>query len=88
MDLIVNKMARSVGKYFEKVAEMFGQIGDALPLFQYYERLFPNHQCLHAVLAKVYLDIIIFRVDAKPIFEKVAGGSLSRFFAGKRFWKT
>jgi hypothetical protein len=80
-------MARSVGIFFEKIVEMFGRIGDALPRFRDYERLFPNHQRLHATLAKVYLDIIIFCVDAKTIFGRAKGGSLTRRFSGKLFWK-
>jgi hypothetical protein len=73
-------MARSVGKYFDKIVDMFRQIGDALPRLRVYEKLFPNHERLLAILADVYLDIIIFCVDAKALFGKAKRSSVTWTF--------
>ena len=39
---------------------MFGRIGDVLPRFNVYERLFSDHKRLLEELAVAYLDIISF----------------------------
>lgn len=57
-------------KYFEKLIEMFASIGDVLPRFQIYEKLFGNHVRLVESLSVVYLDIMRFCIDAKRIFRR------------------
>jgi hypothetical protein len=47
---------------------MFANIGDVLPRFKIYEKLFSNHEVLIQSLSKVYVDIIEFCTDAKRIF--------------------
>jgi hypothetical protein len=49
---------------------MFTRIGDVLPRFQLYEALFPSHERLVQALSVVYLDILIFCIDAKAVFRK------------------
>ena len=47
---------------------MFGRIGDVLPRFNIYERLFSDHERLLETLSVAYLDIISFCQDAKSTF--------------------
>lgn len=47
---------------------MFSSIGDVLPRFRIFERLFSNHELLIQALSKVYIDIISFCVEAKRVF--------------------
>lgn len=47
---------------------MFARIGDVLPRFKTYERLFSKHERLIQALSMAYLDIITFCIDAKDIF--------------------
>ncbi|KAM0798419.1 hypothetical protein BDR22DRAFT_808989 [Usnea florida] len=61
-------IAREFGKYFDKLVDMFTRIGDVLPRFKTYERLFPKHDQLIEALAKAYLDILKFCSDAKAVF--------------------
>jgi hypothetical protein len=65
---------------------MFSRIGDVLPRFRVYERLFPEHERLLAALTKSYLDIIIFCVDAKDIFGRAKRSSVTWAVAGKVIW--
>jgi hypothetical protein len=65
---------------------MFSRIGDVLPRFRVYERLFPEHERLLAALTKSYLDIIIFCVDAKDIFGRAKRSSVTWAVAGKVLW--
>ena len=62
------KIAREFSKYFEKLLEMFARLGDGLPRFKTYERLFPNHRALIQKLSDVYLEIILFCISAKAVF--------------------
>ena len=47
---------------------MFARIGDVLPRFRTYERLFSNHERLVEALSVAYLDIIMFCTNAKAVF--------------------
>ena len=47
---------------------MFSSIGDVLPRFRIFERLFSNHELLIQALSKVYVDIISFCAEAKRVF--------------------
>lgn len=49
---------------------MFERIGDVLPQFRIYERLFSNHERLVQALSVVYVDILKFCTDAKAVFRK------------------
>lgn len=49
---------------------MFARIGDVLPRFRTYERLFSNHEPLIQALSMAYLDIITFCTDAKDVFRR------------------
>ena len=67
---------------------MFARIGDVLPQFQVYERLFPNHERLTHALSVAYVDIIIFCSDAKAVFRRGQRASLTNFKVGfKLIWK-
>ena len=47
---------------------MLSSIGDILPRFRIYERLFSNHELLIQALSKVYVDIISFCAEVKRVF--------------------
>ena len=64
------QIAHEFGKYFDKLVEMFARIGDVLPRFRTYERLFSNHESLIQALSMAYLDIITFCTNAKAVFRR------------------
>jgi hypothetical protein len=63
---------------------MLERIGDVIPRFKAYERLFPNHEQLLYSLSVVYLDIINFCVDAKNVFQKVKNRKRCKTFHKSR----
>ena len=67
---LIIQLAREFGKYFEKIVDMFAQIGDVLPRFRVYENLFPDHERLTQALSGVYFDIIVFCAEAKGVFRR------------------
>ena len=67
---------------------MFARIGDVLPRFQVYEKLFPDHQCLIHALSVAYVDVIVFCSDAKAVFRRGQRPSLTSLKVGfKLMWK-
>ena len=82
------EIAREFGKYFEKLVDMFTRIGDVLPQFQVYEKLFPNHERLIHALSFAYLDVITFCSDAKALFRRGQPASITSLKVGfKLVWK-
>jgi hypothetical protein len=49
---------------------MLSRIGDVLPRFHAYGRLFRTHEHVRHALSMVYLDIITFCSDAKRVFQE------------------
>jgi hypothetical protein len=49
---------------------MLAKIGDVLPNFRVYERIFAGHPALINALSEVYLDVIKFCSKVKDIFLK------------------
>jgi hypothetical protein len=47
---------------------MLGRIGDVLPRFRIYERLYKDHERLLVALSHAYLDILRFCVRTKEFF--------------------
>ena len=67
---------------------MFARIGDVLPRFQVYEKLFRNHERLIHALCVAYVDIIVFCSDAKAVFRRGQRVSLTSLKVGfKLLWK-
>jgi hypothetical protein len=67
---------------------MFARIGDVLPRFRDYERLFPNHERLLQALSTVYVDIMKFCVKAKGVFRQAKHRSVvNSKIALKLAWK-
>lgn len=67
---------------------MFSRIGDVLPRFQVFEKLFPNHERLVHALSVAYVDIIGFCSDAKAVFRRGQRSSLTSLKVGfKLIWK-
>jgi hypothetical protein len=81
-------MARRFEKYFDKLVEIFAQIGDALPRYRIYERLFPDHERLLAALTNAYLDIIVSCIEAKEVFGKARQSQVTWAVVGKVLWKS
>jgi hypothetical protein len=50
------------------LVEMLAQIGDVIPLFRIYERLFGNHERLLIALSQVYFDVLGFCTRVKDFF--------------------
>ncbi|KAK6334822.1 hypothetical protein TWF718_010268 [Orbilia javanica] len=65
---IVLTIAQSFGKYHDKLLDMFERIGDVLPRFDSYAKLFPSHRYLLHALSLAYLDILLFCTAAKKVF--------------------
>lgn len=63
-------MSSEFDKYFNAIVDMLAQIGDVVPRFQVYERLFPSHLRLTQALSTVYLDVMKFCTIVKSIFQK------------------
>ena len=67
---------------------MFARIGDVLPRFRDYERLFPDHERLLQALSIVYVDIMKFCVEAKAVFRQAKHRSVvNSKIALKLAWK-
>jgi hypothetical protein len=64
----MGQIASEAGKFQEKMVDMLAQIGDVLPRFRIFQRLFSNHERLLAALADAYLDVLRFCVRAKDFF--------------------
>ncbi|KAL9113656.1 MAG: hypothetical protein Q9187_007585 [Circinaria calcarea] len=85
---VVLHLASEFHKYFERLVDMFVRIGDVLPQFREYEKLFPSHERLVQALSKVYLDILEFCTDAKAVFRKGKRPFMSTFSVPfKLLWK-
>ena len=67
---------------------MFARIGDVLPRFQVYEKLFPDHERLIHALSVAYVDVIVFCSDAKAVFRRGQRALLTSLKVGfKLMWK-
>jgi hypothetical protein len=64
------QIAGEFEKYYSKLVDMLARIGDVLPTFTTYERLYGNHERLLNALSTVYLDILTFCTDAKRVFQE------------------
>ncbi|KAL8684681.1 MAG: hypothetical protein Q9224_006190, partial [Gallowayella concinna] len=73
---VVLHLAREFGKYFERIVDMFASIGDVLPRFRLYEKLFPSHERLVQALSITYVDILTFCTNAKAVFRRDRRSSL------------
>jgi hypothetical protein len=49
---------------FESILEAYEDIGEHMPLFQRYERLFPQEQQIGNALELIYVDILRFHQKA------------------------
>lgn len=67
---------------------MFVRIGDVLPRFRVYERLFRNHERLVQALSLAYVDIVVFCSKCKAIFRRGQRSSMTSFkVTFKLIWK-
>ena len=85
---VVLQIAREFGKYFDRLVDMFKCIGDILPRFRSYERLYSSHAGLLQALSVVYVDILKFCFEAKGVFRQAKHFSVINFkIVIKLFWK-
>lgn len=77
------QLAKDYESYFSKLTDMLQQIGDTLPRFQAYEKLFQSHAPLQEALLSMYAEVISFVASAKNVFSK----SSFRLFA-RVLWKS
>lgn len=85
---VVLYLAGESAKYYDKLLDMFAQIGDILPRFRVYERLFPDHERLIQALSLVYVDILNFCTQARAVFRRGRRASLVTLTAAlKLTWK-
>ena len=82
------EIASEFGKYFEKLVDMFAQIGNLLPQLHVYEKLFPNHERLIQALSIIYVDVLGFCVEAKAVFRCGQRASSTTLRIGSKLpWK-
>ncbi|OJD30121.1 nacht domain protein [Diplodia corticola] len=84
------QIAQDSTEMFEKIVDMFTEIGNALPHFRDYERLFPEHESLLVAISDAYLTIIYFCTDIKDLFgdaKKSKTSKISLKLACKSAWK-
>ena len=77
-------MAQEYNKYYSKLLDMLGRIGDVLPRYCTYSSMFSKHTPLQNALSSAYLHIITFLMDSKKIFSKSTFRLLSKAI-GKSF---
>ena len=70
LELREKAIAAEAAKFQESLVDMLAQIGDVLPRFRIYERLFKNHERLLVALSAGYLDILRFCIASKDLFVK------------------
>ncbi|PVH79019.1 hypothetical protein DL98DRAFT_421132 [Cadophora sp. DSE1049] len=75
-------LARKYGKFFERVVDTLGRIGDVLPRFRDYERIYSRekHQRLTQALSNAYLDIIVLCTQFRKTILEQKSSSLRRLF--------
>jgi hypothetical protein len=59
---------------------MLARIGDVLPRFRIYERLYKDHERLLVALSHAYLDILRFCVRTKDFFLNTKRSMSTPFF--------
>ncbi|KAI5838978.1 hypothetical protein DFP73DRAFT_519351, partial [Morchella snyderi] len=84
---VLLQIAREFESYFEKVVDMLAKIGDNLPNFRVYERIFAGHHAVFNALSDVYLDVIEFCSKVKDVFLKAKSKRLSSYRIGG-LWRT
>ncbi|KAH7416746.1 hypothetical protein BKA64DRAFT_701531 [Cadophora sp. MPI-SDFR-AT-0126] len=74
-------LARSYGKFFERVVDTLGRIGDVLPRFRDYQRIYSRakHQRLTQALSNAYLDIIVLCTQIRKSILEQKTSSFRRF---------
>ncbi|KAL8821118.1 MAG: hypothetical protein Q9191_007378 [Dirinaria sp. TL-2023a] len=73
---VLIQLSSEFGKYFDYLIDMLAQIGQVVPRFQIYERLFPSHLRLTQALATAYLDVIVFCTTVKAVFKRAKRHSM------------
>ncbi|KAF2097104.1 hypothetical protein NA57DRAFT_77359 [Rhizodiscina lignyota] len=85
---VVLQLAQSYGKYYDKLLDMFARIGEVLPRYAMFERLFAEHERVLAALSNAYLDILKFCNEAKKMFLTLPKKSAIPFSSNiKQYWK-
>lgn len=77
-------MAQQTYEFFEKLIDMLLQIGNCLPQFQDYERLFSNHDRLLLRLSDSYLNMVRFCKEVKWLFKTAKGRKGNHLISSKK----
>lgn len=74
-------LAEKYDKYYSRLADILGRIGDLLPRFKDYGRIFDleKHPRLRQVLSETYFDIITLCIKFREILQSQTRSSLKRF---------
>ncbi|KAH6684268.1 hypothetical protein B0J14DRAFT_572528 [Halenospora varia] len=75
-------VARNYGKFYDRIADTFGRIGDLLPRFRDYQRIFDGEKYLrltHAI-STAYLDIIVLCTEFTRLLRGHEKSHVKRFF--------
>lgn len=84
------QMAQESEEFFANIVDMLTEIGHALPHLRDYERLFPQHERLLAVISEAYLIVISFCTDVKELFmgaKRSKTSKISLTLPCKSLWK-
>jgi hypothetical protein len=74
-------LAEKYDKYYNRIADVLGRIGDLLPRFKDYGRIFDlkKHPRLRQALSETYFDIITLCMKFREILQSQTRVSLKRF---------
>ncbi|KAF4638043.1 hypothetical protein G7Y89_g25 [Cudoniella acicularis] len=79
---VVLALAKVYGRFYARMVETFGRIGDILPRLRDYQRIFDSkkHGRLTQTLSAAYLDIITLCTEFKALLQSQKKSSMQRIF--------
>lgn len=79
---VVLAIASCHGRFYDRMVDTFGRIGDILPRFRDYQRIFDQekHVRFTQVLSDAYLDIIVLCTEFKTVLLNQKKSSVKRIF--------
>ncbi|KAL4876756.1 ankyrin repeat-containing domain protein [Aspergillus karnatakaensis] len=72
---IVLQIAKEYAEYFDKLSEMFEEIGYNLTCLRRYPRLYPDNEVLREAMVDIFGAIIEFCAEARKVFREGRGRS-------------
>ncbi|KAE9367461.1 hypothetical protein N431DRAFT_348615, partial [Stipitochalara longipes BDJ] len=79
---VILVIASSHGRFYNRMVDTFGRIGDILPRFREYQRIFDSdkHQRFTQALSAAYLDIISLCTEFKTLLRNLKKSAVKRIF--------